>query len=147
MLIGIAKGEEKRMADPLADPAKWRRETLSMEYPLVDLGYDRSACQKYIMEAGHKVPIPSNCIICPFMGEVELLWLHRNMPDDYHDWVAIEQAKVDANLHMGDKNLGVWGKKYLPEVLRGAIEKFGHMSNIELDDYKMSHGHCVMSKY
>ena len=69
------------------------------------------------------------------------------MPDDYHDWVAIEQAKLDANLHMGDKNLGVWGRKTLPEVLAKAIEKFGHMSADALDDYKMSHGHCVMSKY
>jgi hypothetical protein len=147
MLIGIAKGEEKRMADPLAEKAKWRRETINMEYPLVTLGLDRSACQKYIQGIGHRVPLPSNCVICPFMGEVELLWLYRNMPDDYEDWVNIERTKLDANLHMEDRNLGVWGKKTLPEVLAKAIEKHGHMSADALDDYKMSHGHCVMSKY
>ena len=59
----------------------------------------------------------------------------------------IEQTKLNANLHMGDRNLGVWGKKTLPEVLQKAVEKFGHMSPGELDEYKMSHGHCVMSKY
>ena len=147
MLIGIAKGEERRMADPDKDDKKWRRTAVKIVYPLVDLGYDRAACHEYILSVGHKVPPPSNCITCPFMNEIELLWLYRNMPNDYEDWVKMEQAKIDANLHMGDRNLGVWGKKYLPEVLRGAIEKFGHMSNEELDEYKMSHGHCVMSKY
>jgi len=34
----------------------------------------------------------------------------------------------------------------LPEVLSGALKKYGHMTNEELDNYKMNHG-CNMSKY
>lgn len=85
MLIGIAKGEEKRMADPGKETKKWRRVAIDMQYPLVDLEYDRARCQEYIKSVGHEIPIPSNCVICPFMGEVELLWLHNNMKDDYDD--------------------------------------------------------------
>lgn len=43
--------------------------------------------------------------------------------------------------------MGVWGTKTLPEVLETAISKYGHFSDDELNDYKMSHGHCVKSKY
>ena len=97
---------------------------------------------------GEPVPPPSNCILCPFMGEVELLWLHRFMPDHLEDWVRIEKNKMDKWAHLGpDKNLGVWGKKTLPEVLAQAIDKHGHMSDADLEEYKMSHGHCVSSKY
>ena len=147
MLIGIAAGEEKRVADPEKGPCKWRRETVQNVYPLIDLGMDRKACQDYIRSVGNKVPPPSNCILCPFMNEVELVWLYRNQPHDFQEWVDIEQTKLSHNLDKGDRNLGVWGKKYLPEVLTGALARFGHMTMEALDEYKMSHGHCVMSKY
>ena len=147
MLIGIAKGEERRQADPEKEPKKWKRETISVEYPLVDLGMDRAACQEYLRSIDVAVPPPSNCMLCPFMSEIELLWLFRFFPKDYEDWVRIEQNKIDANLHKGEKNLGVWGKKLLPEVLEKAQEKFGHMTDEQLEEYKMSHGHCVASKY
>ena len=147
MMIGIAAGEEGRMADPDKEPMKWKRENIKMVYPLVDLGMDRQACQDYIRSLGLDVPPPSNCMLCPFMSEQELLWLYRFYPEDYADWVRIEQNKIDANVHKGEKNLGVWGKKLLPQVLESAQEKYGHMTNAELEEYKMSHGHCVSSKY
>lgn len=59
----------------------------------------------------------------------------------------LEQNKIEANLHMGDKNLGVWGKVLLPQKLQEVISKHGHMTDLELIEYKMSHGHCVKSKY
>lgn len=148
MMIGIAAGEEKRMADPLKDTKKWKRECIDVVYPLVDLGLDRAGCQKTIDGFGHEVPLPSNCKRCPFMGEAELLWLFRNHPEDFHDWVRQEQVKMDNNRHLpDDKNLGVWGKKTLPEVLSKAQAKYGDWSDEQLHEYKMSHGHCVMSKY
>lgn len=147
VLIGIAKGEEKRMADPGNEPQAWKRAAVVTEYPLVDLGLDRAGCQRYIRSVGQPVPYPSNCILCPFMGEVELLWLYRFMREDYEDWVLLERAKLETNVHMGDRNLGVWGKKTLPEKLDETLAKFGHMTDAQLEDYKFSHGHCVMSKY
>lgn len=146
VLIGIAKGEEKRAAG--TPPQAWMQKTIDRKFPLLDLGMDRQACQDYI-EQFMKVPPPSNCILCPFMSLQELLYLYRHYPEWYHRWVAIEAAKIENNKDKvsPDKNLGVWGKKLLPEVLIEAQEKFGHMTTEELREYKMSHGHCVASKY
>jgi len=147
MMIGIASGEEKRMADPSKDSMKWRKKSINHIYPLVDLGLDRKGCQEYISSTGNQVPVPSNCILCPFMNEIELLWLYRFHPEDYQDWVRIEENKLKANEDKGNKNLGVWGRKFLPEKLNEAVAKYGYMTDEELKEYKMSHGHCVMSKY
>lgn len=82
----------------------------------------------------------------PFLSEQELVWLYRRYQADYEEWVAIEAAKLEKHRHLGDRNLGVWGNKTLPEVLEQALAKYGHMTDEELDDYKFNHG-CVMSKY
>jgi len=108
---------------------------------------DRLACQEYIRSVGHTVPTPSNCVLCPWLNEIELLYLYRFHRTDYEEWVQLEDNKIQANLHMGEKNMGVWGKKLLPEKMKEAQLKHGHMSDAELSEYKMGHGHCVMSKH
>ena len=147
MLIGIAAGEEKRCANAGSDPVKWRAESVRTVYPLVEMGLDRQGCQEVIKGFGHKIPLPSNCMLCPFLSEQELVWLHRFYEADYLDWVELEQNKLKKFEHKGDQNFGVWGKKTLTEVLKEAMAKYGHWSDEELWDYKMSHGHCVMSQY
>lgn len=147
VLIGIAKGEESRVGEPLE---KWMRETTVREYPLIDIGMDRQGCQDYIKSVGKSVPPPSNCMLCPFMSEIELLWLYRNYPADYAEWVQLEENKIRrfANEGLADeKNLGVWGRKMLPQKLTEAQARYGHMTTEQLNEYKMSHGHCVKSKY
>jgi hypothetical protein len=83
------------------------------------------------------------------MSDVELLWLSRRFPRDYEDWVRIEANKVEAYKDRVDPrlNFGVWGRKLLPQVLEEAKAKHGHMTDEQLDEYKMSHGHCVKSRY
>ena len=151
VLIGIAKGEERRIALPKKPEdkgyVKWLETCFERSYPLIDLGMDRAACQSYIDSIGKKVPAPSNCMLCPFISEVELLWLQRNHPDSVQLWIGIERNKLDANLDKGERNLGVWGRKTLPEKLEEAESKYGDMTDEELNEYKMSHGHCVSSKY
>lgn len=147
VLIGIAAGEEKRAGSNEESAQVWMRMAINKRYPLLDLGMDRQACQDYISSVGAEVPPPSNCILCPFMSEQELLYLYKFLPEWYYKWVELEAAKIAANTHAGDKNFGVWGKKLLPEKLEEAIKKYGHMTDEELKEYKMSHGHCVMSKY
>lgn len=147
VIIGIAKGEESRVGAPLD---KWAQRTTERLYPLIDLAMDRQACQDYISSVGMPVPPPSNCMLCPFMSDIELLWLYRFYPQHYAEWVQLEQNKIDRFRAEGladDKNLGVWGRKTLPVVLKTAQEKYGHMSDAQLHEYKMSHGHCVKSKY
>lgn len=147
MLIGIAKGEESRMGAPLE---KWAQMCIKREYALVDMGMDRQACQDYIASCNKPVPPPSNCMLCPFMSEIELLWLFFNYPADFNAWVILEQNKIDRFRREGladDKNLGVWGRKLLPQKLEEAKARYGHMTPAQINEYKMSHGHCVKSKY
>jgi hypothetical protein len=147
MLIGIAKGEESRCGEAVE---KWQRETVERVYPLIELGLDRQGCQDYIASVNKPVPPPSNCMLCPFMSEIELLWLFNNFPADYAVWDTLEQNKIDRFRGEGlpdDKNLGVWGKKLLPQKLAEAKVRYAHMTPAAINEYKMSHGHCVKSKY
>jgi 3'-phosphoadenosine 5'-phosphosulfate sulfotransferase (PAPS reductase)/FAD synthetase len=146
VMIGIAHDEA---ADRIGsyEPPKWMGLAIEKIYPLVDLGWDRAACQRYIESVGHTVPMPSNCMLCPFMSKQELLWLHRHHPEDFKDWVKIERDKLRKFKRLGDRNLGVWGKKTLLVVLQDAERDFGHMTDEQLTEYKRSHGHCVKSKY
>lgn len=146
VLIGIAKGEEKRVADPDTGP-KWMQESINRVYPLIDEGLDRAGCHDVIESYGHNIPIPSNCILCPWMSEQELLYLYMVNPGWYYTWVELEKKKLEANRHKGAKNMGVWGVKTLPEKLEEAKKKFAHMTIDDLKEYKFSHGHCVKSKY
>ena len=148
VLLGIAKGEEKRASQNGDSPFQWFNECIEKVYPLIELGLNRQNCQDYISKCGYKIPFPSNCILCPFMSLQELLYLFRYDRDNFDLWVLLESNKIQNNLHKGDKNLGVWGTtKLLPEMIEIAIEKYGHMTKEELIEYKMSHGHCVKSKY
>ncbi len=143
-IVGIAAGEESRVADN--ENRAWAKLSLKMCYPLIDLNMNRAACQEFIKSVGHEVPLPSNCMLCPWMNHVELLWLYRFYPEDYIEWVLIELNKME-HFSSDGANHGVWPGKTLPEVLAESIDKHGHMSDEELREYKMSHGHCVMSKY
>lgn len=146
MLIGLAAGEESRVAG--SDPHPWRAKTVEKVYPLIELGWDRAACQAFIRKAGHPVPPPSNCMLCPYLSLQELLWLERFYPDDYREWVEIEVMKFQKFSHLpAEKNLGVWGRKLLPAKLEEAKRLYGHLSDADLHEWKFSHGHCVGSRY
>lgn len=145
MIIGIAKGEEKRVAKDESKP-KWMKDSINNVYPLITERMDREACIKFLHSMGAVPPIPSNCILCPFMNLQELLYLYRFHQEWYHKWVLLEYNKINANQHAAN-NMGVWGKKRLHEVLQEAIDKHGHMTDEELREYRFSHGHCVKSAY
>ena len=150
MIIGIAAGEERRI-EKVEIKQAWMRNSVERVFPLIDIGYDRASCQNYIRRVGHRVPPPSNCMICHFLSLIELLWLYRTYPDMYHKWVKLEKAKLKKDAARmekeGKNNSGVFGNKRLPEALLDAINKHGHMTDEELEEYKMSHGHCVLSQY
>lgn len=163
VILGIAAGEEKRVAKSgkkslkasqlqlfakYRDPVpKWMSACIDKCYPLIEEGMDRAACQQYIRSTGFPLPFPSNCIMCPYLSKIELLWLHRNLPQEFNRWVGYERAKLEKNEGLTKRNLGVKGTKTLEETLEEAKLEFGHMSDAELDKYKMSHGHCVMSAF
>lgn len=148
VLIGIAKGEEGRVGK--SDPHPWMAKSLEKVYPLIDIGYGRAECQQWLKENQLPVPPPSNCIFCPFKSMIEVLWTSRFLPGQFAEWVELEQNKINAWAAKGTpakENLGVNGLKLLPEYLAAAITKYGHMSDTELNDYRMSHGHLCGSAY
>lgn len=160
VLIGIAKKEEKRASPNGSTNMKWFNECINKVYPLLDIGFGRQECQDYINSLDMYVPPPSNCILCPFMSLQELLYLNFTDKLSYNLLVKLERNKIKANAYNGDitkalnskgkvvDNIGVWGTlKLIPEMLQIAFEKYGHMTKQELEEYKFSHGHCVMSKY
>ncbi len=147
VIIGIAKGEESRASTNEESKDLWMRLGINKLYPLIELGWDRQICQDRIKMYGHPVPMPSNCILCPFMSMQELLYLYRFEPEWYYKWVELEANKLVKYKHKGDKNCGVWATKTLDAILEKAQEKYGHWTDEQLTEYKMSHGHCVKSRY
>jgi len=146
VLLGIAAGEEKRVDDS-PSRHKWFNQAIRKSYPLIDLSMDRARCQEYIALTGQPVPIPSNCRICPYLDERELLLLFVKHPEDYAEWVELEQAKFRKFAHKGEKNYGVWPKKTLSQKLAEAQERYGDMSLAELEHHRFSHGHCTTQRF
>lgn len=147
VLIGFAKGEESRVQksekleikEKASDKDGWKK-GLKRFYPLIDLGMGREECQKYIKDMIGYCPMPSNCMRCPYQSLQEILWLYRNYPDKFAEWVEIENRKLIRDSDK-EKNYGVYAnKKTLSEKLTEALEKYGHMTFGELNNYKMSHG-------
>ncbi len=150
VIIGFAKDEEARVIKSNKSHhklPKWKREHIQFVYPMIEEGWNRAKAQEIIKKYRPDVPPPSNCMLCFYQSDQELLWLYRNEPAQFFDWVALEKAKLEKNMHMGKKNYGVFGAITLEEKLKKANEKYGHMTSDELWEYKMSHGHCVKSTY
>lgn len=157
-LVGIAKGEENRVADATKETILWKKQAVVVEYPLIEIGFDRTACQSYIKSLGFQLPMPSNCMFCPYgSNHLELLWLYHSYPERFNEWVQLEQSKLDAWTD-ASKNLGVAGKLHkdgerkgqavtLLDVLEEAKAKYPNVTLEQLQEYKWSHGHCVASKY
>lgn len=151
VLIGIAADEAAKRCGKGEDKDKWQRENLKKVYPLVEIGYNRQMCQDYIKSIGQPVPPPSNCILCPFKSDIEILWTALALPQEFEYWVKLEANKIAANAEKcaekNQPNLGVNGKKLLPQVLAEAKVKYADWTYEMIDEYRMSHGHCVASAY
>lgn len=157
-IIGFAKGEESRMAispqlEIFSDYNKkkdyravWVKQNIEQKYPLIDIGWSRTDCQEYIRSLGFIVPMPSNCMMCPFQNEAEIVYLAKLYPDMWDYWKQREQAKL-MKFSGVENNFGVKGQLTLDQYLVKALKKYGHWSIDELTEYKFSHGHCVKSKY
>lgn len=157
-LVGIAKGEESRVAEAEKEKRVWKRQAIVVEYPLIDLGMNRADCQHYIRGLGYPVPMPSNCMFCPYgSNHLEILWMYHAIPERFYEWVAYEQAKLDAHTDV-ERNLGVSGRLHkegerkgeaitLLDLLEEAKLKYPDATLEQLQEYKWSHGHCVESKY
>lgn len=147
VMIGITAEEaDRRIGDRSGEP-RWSQVCIDKVYPLVDLGMTRADCQNVITSFGRPIPLPSNCMFCPFVSHVELLWLWKFRREEYDKWVKFEADKLERCADKGDKNFGVFGRTTLPEVLKVAQEKYAGWTDEQLWTYKLSHGHNVCSKH
>lgn len=150
VILGIASGEEKRITKPDKTPG-WMRENIERVYPLIELGWDRKECQKYLKSARLPVPLPSLCVMCPFKNEIEILRMRRRMPEELARWIELEANKLGAHEkrfpHLPpEKNHGVFVGRTLAEVLEDSEVKHGHLSDGELEEIRFS-GHGVASRF
>jgi 3'-phosphoadenosine 5'-phosphosulfate sulfotransferase (PAPS reductase)/FAD synthetase len=95
VMLGIAKGEEDRVGKSEDAGQKWFKESIKRIYPLIDMGIDRAGAQDIIAKSGHSVPPPSNCMVCPYQNDEEILLLSLKHPDMFKKWTDLEQAKLD----------------------------------------------------
>lgn len=94
-IIGIAKDEEARLEN-IEIKEQWRNEAIETVFPLMEIGYNRKDCQEYIKSLNYAIPIPSNCVKCPYgTGAFELLWMYYNHPKYFYDWANDEKTKLD----------------------------------------------------
>jgi len=61
-------------------------------YPLLDLGYSRSDCQRIIADAGLPVPPKSSCFFCPFHRPAAWAEMRRDEPDLFDRSVLLEDT-------------------------------------------------------
>lgn len=168
VLIGFADGEQDRVASPHKQQEQqgrqqnlfgykddltakgsipvYRMMCVEQLYPLMELGIDRHGCQSIISKYGHTVPPPSNCMMCPFAGDIELLYMYRFHNEQWQEWIRYEQNKL-TKFAERERNLGVKGGKPLTSAIEEAQQKYGHLTDEEVRNYRFSHGHCVKSKY
>lgn len=148
LILGFAKGEERRTQNSNAFDPVWKKKVVERYYPLIEDGISRQDCIDFF-EARNRKVYPSNCKRCFYQSPQEILWLWRNDRPAFLEWVEMEEAKIKKYNDLGktENNYGVYGKKSLWDKLQEAENKFGHMTDAELDEYKMSHGHCIKSKY
>jgi hypothetical protein len=71
------------------DKKRWVWE--KREYPLIDLGLNRSDCVKIIGDAGLPVPPKSSCYFCPYHNPVDWIELKESKPDLFNKAIEIEQ--------------------------------------------------------
>lgn len=146
LILGFAKGEEHRIKNGNQFDPKWKKDTMVRHYPLIEDGIGRQDCITY---NAANLPIkvfPSNCMMCFYQSDQEVLWLFRNHTAVFNEWVRLESNKLEKYKHK-EKNFGVYGKITLTEKLAKAQSLYGHWTDEELNDYKFSHGHCIKSKY
>lgn len=96
---------------------------ISHRYPLIDLGMDRKACERWLRSHGWASVAKSACIGCPFHGNRQWRDLRDNRPGEWADAVEFDKAIRKGGAHG------------LP--LNG--EAFLHASRVPLDRAPIDH--------
>lgn len=113
--VGITTDEADR-ADPKMPAPKYA----PTRYPLLEMGWSRADCQRFLRRVGWGETAKSSCIGCPFHTNATWREMRDNRPDDFADAVAF-----DASIRTGNARATAEGKE-----LRGQM--FLHRSRLPL---------------
>jgi hypothetical protein len=152
MTLGFTFDEGKRVDKTLkraasAENPAYRRDCIEFSFPLVGAGMDRAAVQVDIKAMNLPLPPPSNCLRCHFRSDLDLIWLHRRHPEKFIEWEEREDAKLTRFAYKGEKNLGVYGKIRLRAKLEAAIAANPNITMEQLEENRMTHGHCISNSF
>jgi len=92
--IGISTDEITRVSNKRVEP--YERPV----YPLIDLGLDRSACQRVIAEAGLPVPGKSSCFFCPFHRPQMWAEMRRDEPVLFFKAADLEATLIERRVKL-----------------------------------------------
>jgi hypothetical protein len=92
--IGISTDEITRVSNKRVEP--YERPV----YPLIDLGMDRSACQRLIAEAGLPVPGKSSCFFCPFHRPQMWAEMRRDEPELFFKAADLEATLIERRVKL-----------------------------------------------
>lgn len=159
VLIGFARNEEMRVIKSIngmkgKNFPKFKKQHFQYVYPLIEEGWARKDAQRIITKYHDYLVPPSNCMICFYQSNEELVWLERNHPEEIDQWEQMENAKLEKFKDVPTNN-GIYGDISLREKLvqaKATISKdwnvpIGSLTDEQLWEYKLSHGHCVKSSF
>ncbi|WP_078894297.1 hypothetical protein [Streptomyces sp. CT34] len=118
--VGISTDEFHRAKD--AD-VKYMRN----RHPLIDMGWSRSDCVRYLTSLGLADTPKSSCLGCPFHGNAQWRYIRDNSPSEWADAVAF-----DAAIRKGNARANAAGNRLLGEA-------FLHRSRVPLDQAPIDH--------
>ncbi|WP_207230281.1 hypothetical protein [Streptomyces albidoflavus] len=118
--VGISTDEFHRAKD--AD-VKYMRN----RHPLIELGWSRSDCVKYLSSRGLSDTPKSSCLGCPFHGNAQWRHIRDTSPGEWADVVAF-----DAAIREGNARANASGNRLLGQA-------FLHRSRVPLDEAPIDH--------
>ncbi|MFD6624754.1 adenine nucleotide alpha hydrolase family protein [Streptomyces diastaticus] len=118
--VGISTDEFHRAKD--AD-VKYMRN----RHPLIELGWSRADCVKYLSSRGLADTPKSSCLGCPFHGNAQWRHIRDTSPGEWADVVAF-----DAAIREGNARANAGGNRLLGQA-------FLHRSRVPLDEAPIDH--------
>ena len=123
MWIGISTDEAQRM--------KPSRETNTVHrYPLIELGWNRESCKRYIEKHDLPLPMKSSCIWCPYHSNRYFLDMKRERPEEWNDVVAFDKQIRSGEFNFGKR--GLRGAAYIHRTAQPLEDVYLNEDQIEL---------------
>lgn len=118
--VGISTDEFHRAKD--AD-VKYMRN----RHPLIDMGWSRADCVRYLSSLGLADTPKSSCLGCPFHGNAQWRQIRDTSPEEWADVVAF-----DAAIRQGNARANASGNRLLGQA-------FLHRSRVPLSEAPIDH--------